>query len=118
LAIRTEIGRLLEKSPKQLSSDTQLMMRERYETVFHICDHDAPNVHPLALMTMQPAENNSKGGKFEQRLEDFMAFDVLKYTGMSFKELLQWPRERVESVFEKCRQRQARDSKHQPPGLD
>lgn len=104
--------------PKQLSSDTQLVMRERYETTFGIHDHDDPNTHPLALMTLHAAENSSKGGMFEQRIEDYMAYDVLKYTGISLKDLLSWPREKVEITFEKCRQRQARDNSKPLPSLD
>jgi hypothetical protein len=114
VAIRTEIGRLLAGSDRQLSSDTQLMMRERYETTYGILDHDAPNVHPLALVTLHPAENSSKGGLFEQRLKDYMAYNVLKYTGMSLKELLEYPRERVLIIIEECKLQQARDSKAAP----
>lgn len=105
---------MLGKSPKTLSSRTKLAMREKYETIFNIFNHDAPNVHSLALMTMQPSENSSKGGGFERRLKEYMAFDVLKYTGLSIKELMSYTRERVEIILEECRQRQARDSKNLP----
>lgn len=109
--MRTEIASALEKAPKMLSSDTQLAMRERYETVFGIFNHDQPNVHPLALVTLRPAENSSKGGAFQRRVKDFMAFDVLKYTGLSLKELMEYPREKVEIIIEECRAKQAADSK-------
>ena len=90
-------------------------MRERYETVYGLLNHDAPQVHPLALVTMHPAENSSKGGLFEQRLKDYMAYNVLKYTGMSLKELLEYPRERVLAIIAECKAQQARDSKAASP---
>lgn len=86
-------------------------MRERYETVFGIHNHDAPNVHPLALMTLHAAEDSTTGGAFERRLKDYMAFDVLKYTGLSIKELMDYPRDKVETIMATCRQRQARADK-------
>lgn len=98
-----------------LSSDTQLMMRESYETIFGLHDHNQPDVHPLALVTMHSAENTTKGGLFEQRLKDYMSYDVLKYTGITLKDLLQYPRDRVEIIFNQCKARQALDSKNLPP---
>jgi len=105
----------LQKTPKLLSSDTQLLMRERYETIFRIFDHEQPGVSPLAPMLLHPAENSSVGGGFQRRLKDFMAFDVLKYTGENFKTFMSHTREQCEIILQECKEKQARDSAALPP---
>jgi hypothetical protein len=84
---------VLERAARPLmSSDSQIVLREKYETIFGIYDHDHPDPkRPLALVAMQPHENNAMGSLLYERIEQFAERKVIKYFGLSLAEFMELP---------------------------
>jgi len=92
---------LLEKSPRLCSTDAQMLLRDRYETFFNIYNHDNPiaDNHPFALIRKNWNENVVDGNRYEERLKQYIDFDIQKYFGISIDEFLDRPRHEVESLI-------------------
>jgi hypothetical protein len=60
---------------------------------------------------VHPAENVGSGGAIERRLDEFMDADVYKFTGTSWSEFLNSPREYCDLLIKKSRKRQEAELK-------
>jgi hypothetical protein len=92
-----------------------MLMRERYETVYGIHNHDAEvsngnPYRPLALVAMHECEDSSTGSVLYERIELFAIREVPKYFGLSLKEFLEFPTDYCLHILEVCMRRQTKDS--------
>lgn len=55
---------------------------------------------------MHEAETPLAFSLFSTRVSDYMDLDVLKFTGLSLKEFLSYPRHLLEEILELCRLKQ------------
>lgn len=92
--------------PKTDPSTARLIMLERYETYFGIHNHAVESpADQMPNMRMHDAENPSaKGcpGQLTELLKKYHEFKVLKYTGISFDRLIEFPREHINQMFKAC----------------
>lgn len=83
-------------------TDAALVLRERYETMFKIYDHDHPSAadRPLASIAMHWAENNSAGSLLYERIEQFEERKIYQRFGVSLAEFLELPRDVCSHLME------------------
>lgn len=68
------------------------MLRERYETLYGIYNHDAPDVNrPLASVAIHKAEDASLGSLLYERIEQFEERKIYQRFGISLVEFLELP---------------------------
>lgn len=83
-------------SPRLCSTDAQLLLLERYETKYGICNHNVnSNNRPLLLQAIHPTEDITTNGLLEERIEQFAELRIGKYFNISFTEFINQPREVV-----------------------
>lgn len=83
---------LLAKSPKIKSIEAQILLRESYETIYGIYNHDVNDPeHPLALVEFHEAEDNTTGSLLHERLDMFAQKQVHKWFGISWPEFVAQP---------------------------
>jgi len=97
---------LRQTGKKTLSSiDSQLLLRELYDTNFKIAYHNDP-MRPLSLVEMQPKETIGPFSREWRVYSRFAALKVGELFNISINEFLQLPRERVEMMFQIAEERQ------------
>lgn len=102
---------LLKTSPQLKTSDAQLLLRDSYETMFGIYNHEtAPLDRELAIMAMHPAEDAHTDSLLYERIEQFGQKQVTKYFGLSLTEFLEYPRDLVFKVLEECEKLRTKES--------
>ena len=88
-------------APKLCASDTHLLLLDRYETTYGICDHVAVGAsRPLALVAMHDAEDSTSGGLLYERIEQYQIKQVSKHFGISLTEFLNFPRDICLKILE------------------
>ena len=110
------VERMLAKTNKGFgdSYTTQLTLREEYQTVYGIYDHDNDNSRPLAAVAMLPKENVYTNDPLDEMLERYRLHRINEKFGLSLTEFLDLPRERVQRIFEIC----AKESAKSDPMMD
>lgn len=79
------------KVPRRLTSiETQIVLRERYETAHGIYNHQGANDH-FALVRHHWCEDTIVASRLRERMEAFKTLRVGKYFDISFKEFLEQP---------------------------
>ena len=101
------IQQLIQNAGRLCSTDAQLILRDRYETVFGILNHESEaGQHPFALIRMNKSEDPIPA---DNSLHDWMRRyidnDVMKYFGISFDEFLDRPTYQCYMLIEECRKR-------------
>ena len=104
--IHERIQTLIEKAPRLVSTDAQLVLREQYETAFGIYNHDHPQgQHPLALVMMNWCEDTVTGGGLHERMEQYMNLGILKYFGIPFDQWIEQPTYVIELQLDSAKRR-------------
>lgn len=86
------IGDLITNSPRLVSTDAQMVLRDRYETSFQIYNHsDKAGEHPFALIMMNWNEDVITNGTLHERMNQYIDRDIQKYFGLSFHEFIDQP---------------------------
>jgi hypothetical protein len=87
------------------SVEAQQWVLDRYETAYRIFDHNRTRKtgDEYALVRFHPEEDTSVGDILYERLKEYKECCVQEHTGVSFKELLEFPRHMVVKIFEQCR---------------
>lgn len=115
---------LLHRAPKVCSTDSQLLMLERYDTSFGVFNHRAtvesvPGTvdRPLALVAMHPSEDPITGSLLHERLKVFIELDIAKYVNISFPDFLDQPTYLCDLQIELCNEKQRKESEAIDRGL-
>ena len=98
-------------APAMCSTDTKLLLIDRYDTGYGIYNHDSIiNDRPLAVIAMHPAEDISLVSTIRERVEQFAQLQVGKFFNISFKEFLEFPNDVVLMILETSSKMQQKDS--------
>lgn len=76
------------------STNSQIILREAYETTYEIFNHDSPGVskkRPLALIAKQWAEDSNKGCSLYERMDQYHECGMMKWFGMSWDRWIEQP---------------------------
>lgn len=114
VSITEAIAADLHAVPKLCSSDTALLMLDRYETVYSIFNHSnraLSDARPLAIVAMHDAENATTRSPLHSRIEQYFNSDVYKYSGIALDNFLQMPTDYVEYILELSNKRLAQEGK-------
>lgn len=93
---------MLKQVGKGMDSYTaQLLLRESYEQIYGLFNHDAPEatLRPLAVVAMHPKEDVANYSKLYRIMQRYVDHGIRELTGMNFQEFLQQPHELVERWF-------------------
>lgn len=78
--------------PKRfVSTDVQILLRERYEVAHGIYDHKANNNDHLALVKQHWCEDTIVASRLRERMESFLDLRVGHHFNLSFTEFLNQP---------------------------
>jgi hypothetical protein len=77
------------------STDAQIVLREQYETVYGIFNHDDPAASPLAAVSMRSVEDASTGSLLDERMEAFVENRVGYHFNLSWTEFINQPTDMV-----------------------
>lgn len=92
---------LLNKVPILCSTDTQLLLMDKYDFIYGICNHDLVEAsRPLSIIALHPAENTDAGSTIYERIDQFATLQVGKYFNLSLTEFLEYPRDIVIHILE------------------
>lgn len=93
----------LETYPAMCSTNSQIILREAYETTYGIFNHDAPQAtkRPLALVAFQWAEDASAGCRLYERMEQYHECSILKWFGMPWDRWIDQPHDVCEEQLRK-----------------
>lgn len=78
-------------APKLCSTDAQLLLRDRYESLHGIYNHATNNPHPFALVLKNWNEDNVTGGPLHERINQYVDHQILRHFGLSLDEFLNRP---------------------------
>ncbi|BAS04987.2 hypothetical protein [Ralstonia phage RSF1] len=90
--------------------DAELFMRMKYETAFGIYNHDAPDTEavPWPLLFCSPLEDLSVVDPIDFRLDQFAENRVHEIFGLSFDELIHYPRRDFLKVINSAKKHSAK----------
>lgn len=88
----SSLQELIDRSPQMLSTDAQLVLRDRYETTYGIFNHNAPAAdHPFALVLMHWNEDAITHGPLHERMNQYIDADIAKFFHLNFQEWIDQP---------------------------
>jgi hypothetical protein len=107
----------LRKAPPLNRIESKIVMRELYEKVFQIYDHDSiqSQKEPLALVGMRWQESILDGSRQDELMQQFVDVNIHKHTGMSWVEFLECTRDEINQWLLVCERKSLKDAKD---GLD
>ncbi len=79
--------------PVLSANDAQLMLAEKYETVYGIFNHSDDINRPLAVVALHPAENMASGSRLYERMAAFSDYNVGTRFNISFLDFMSCPRD-------------------------
>ncbi|BAQ02716.2 hypothetical protein [Ralstonia phage RSL2] len=90
--------------------DAELFMRMKYETAFGIYNHDAPDDKsvPWPLLFCSPLEDLARVDPLDFRLDQFAENRVHEIFGLSFDELIRYPRRDFLKVINSAKKHSAK----------
>ena len=89
-------------APQMCSTDTQLFLLDRYDTIFGICNHDLADPSKTLLhVAMHAAEDFTSGSLLYERLDQFADLQVGKFFNISLTEFLELPSDVCTHLLEK-----------------
>lgn len=95
------IEELLNIAPLMCSTDTKLLLTDKYDSVYGICNHSLLDAtRPLSIVGMHPAEGTDVGSTIYERIEQFATLQVGKFFNISLTEFLEYPRDIVIHILE------------------
>lgn len=84
-----------------MSTDTAIVLRERYETKYGLYNHDTSDPdRPLALLGLHWGEDNSEGSVLYERIEQYEEREVWQRFGLSLSDFLELPSDVCRCVME------------------
>ena len=89
----------------------RLALREQYETIYDVCDHNAPDLSPLALVEMHKKERIMPYGRYDYLARMFFLYEIKDAFGYNFSEFLELTRVEVEHLMEVASSRKSRRDK-------
>lgn len=94
-------------------ADTAIVLREKYETLLGIYNHDHPPgpPRPLASIAMHWAEDASGGSLLYERIEQFEERKIHQRFGLSLTEFFELPRDVCRKIMEVAGERIKEESK-------
>lgn len=99
--ISAAIRNALKVAPTLCSTDTQLLLRDRYETVYGIYNHEDPyGNRSLPLVGMHWAEDTVTGCSLYEMIDMYVNHDIMKHFGLSLTDFLDLPTYVVTHLFE------------------
>lgn len=97
---RTVIDDLLARVKDVGSISAQILLREAYETIYRIYDHDAPDPsRPLAMVAMHEKENVTEHGALYNAMRRYAASDIARRFNLTPGEFFSYPREITALLF-------------------
>lgn len=112
------ISLALRASPALVSSDAQLLLRDTYETLYGIYNHEADNpARPLAVMGMHAAEDAHTGSLLYERIEQFGEKEVFQFYGLNLVQFLDLPRDIGMKILETCEKLKAKKGREAEAAL-
>lgn len=96
------VQQLLEKVTVGIDSySVQLILRESYETMYRIFNHDGveAKARPLALVAMHPKEDSTSFSRLHRTIQRYDKQGIKDMFGLSLTEFLNLPRDYVELLF-------------------
>ena len=92
---------MVRLAPQIKSVAAQLILRDRYETLYGIHNHEVedPN-HPIPMAAMWDSEDAYSGSLLDERLEHFVDKQVGKWFNISLPDFLELPTEIVTKMLE------------------
>ncbi|MCY1331312.1 hypothetical protein D9M68_19780 [compost metagenome] len=99
----TILDQVLANSDKVLSSiPAQIVALECYDDYFGINGNSKYGESPYALVALHEPEDVAAVDPYDVYLERYLVANVLKFTGMSFKDFLTLPRDRADAILKRC----------------
>ena len=98
------------------SYTAQLVLRERYETLHGIFNHDDPVLakkHPLALVEAHPKEDSFSYSMVNHYLNRFRDYGIFKEWGYTFTTFMDLPMPYIQKIFAIEQRRAAQRVKEQ-----
>ena len=93
--------------PKIDSMSAQMLLREAYETAYHIFDHENESqYHPWDLVLSRVKENYTDYDQLPMTIEKYRVQNVHGIFGLSLPEFLDLPREIVNLLLDICSREQ------------
>lgn len=91
----------------------QVLLRETYDKLYHIFDHDQPSAkdRPLALVALHEKERYVPHTRLHKLMERFVRYKVKERSGLSWTEFISQPRDIVEHWFNVCLHEQERENR-------
>lgn len=90
--VNASIDELIQTAPRLVSTDAQMVLRDKYETTYGIYNHaDPANDNPFALVMMLDSEDVITHGELHERMSQYVDCDIHKYFGLSFDAWLDQP---------------------------
>lgn len=110
--VKQLMSALKSTDKKTLTSiESQLLLRELYDTNFQISAHNHPH-RPMSLVGLQPKETYGPYSRQYRLYRRFAALKINDLFGISIHEFLQQPREMVELMFTVAEDKSAVDDKN------
>lgn len=89
----------------------QMALREQYETIYEIYNHNASDVAMLALVEMHKKERVLPYCRYDYVVRMYVLYEIKDTFGMSLEEFFDQPRHRVEHLFAVSAERKLRRDK-------
>ena len=111
VSITDELTELLKTAGVLCPSDVEILLRDRYETIYGIHDHSNEiNERPLALVAMHWCEDASTDSALYERIKLFFGRYVHKHSGLSLAEFLELPSDISRLVLEESTKLQEKEN--------
>lgn len=104
---RVKVDDLLERVRRIDSISAQILLREAYETSYHILNYQRDDEHPWDMVLERHKENVSLYGTLYRTIYSFRLMKVHSRFGLNLEEFLDLPREFVELIFDICKKEEA-----------
>lgn len=105
------IMEMVQKVSQKLgSTDTALVMLEKYETVYGLHNHDAPDPNrPLAMLAINAAEDASTGSSLYERIDQFEERKIFQRFGVALDKFLELPSDICMRLMEVAKAKQDKE---------
>lgn len=93
---------LIAKVGKIDSYTAQLLLRETYETMYRIFDHDNPRLtkhRPFGIVAQHPKEDVTNYSLLYRTIYRYSQYDIYQQFGLNVDEFLELPHELTELLF-------------------
>lgn len=83
--------------------EAKIILANQYDDLYGIYDHGVDDdENPIPLVGFHWCENTTEGNPMYEEIHNFIKFNILKYTGLSYKEYLDLPAPIAAHVRDTC----------------